>query len=1249
MEDYREFCDVYLYRLLLRLTWKSTFRDAFYNQKVIVVVLDRMKEIQHYPQDMVQLSSLLCSIMFMFNKKVDVKLIKQYIYSGGPDFTIDTVRYYTEKLNIQERDTIIYYLPMIGITEVPEGVAWLRKNYLRVSEYSNFYKGNLAENLRYALADTLTEIDPEFTKVMGPVWEKFHKLLFDIQQKQREKTMMELLQEEEREKERRVKKREKRQHKRQVEKDKRAQKQDEVITCQQNSSSVDEASGSIDISQNSNDNENESASRSEVKTRNRNKTKYQNELKNEVKGIFGGTRHVSINHDFITEQMIAFSSQSDRWQTVQTKKHSNKDKEKVKDRQETVDVERKDQLKCKKSQHKVIKKAQEKNKLQRERTCTQPVRWADVAKGVTAAKTPENNEKHEDTNTGFSYDDEFPTLDGTNGQAKSDETNEVTQDSANLYNSINNTPEEDLKGGLTNISESSRNPSSPSGISLNSFSCEAEAAFVDEKYYSDDDVQKNATYTEQSLSADETHIGWEDIASMNEMRCATSTFPVSGQKTTIQMNSETLQYLVDAYISSDGGPSCETEHQQDKELQGADVKIEEKLNIHDPISSSPGQIYYVEPECVPDKKEAEVNLTTTYDDKTAERHSYTTINDGHKSHHNIPFDIQNARTELNINAGKYARDPSPSKAPRKRFTPPKNKPLVSSKHERVLLDRKLDVHDKTHTIDTYTGLPDSEGISYDNNTCFSFENDIANRTRVSRTEVDGKEAVTTHCDDCPEILPSWYTNTEPPKQLSNLSDLNDKETEALVNCSGPFSGPMNSFSHQDHSVIPATPGFMTNDSAPKDDIADDPCIVQYWTQPKTFNIDTPYKGPLQTRGDVEGSHQGSHHSYDKNRIISADCNSGYGPQIKDTCYHYKNESEFSPYGAAPLQTAKDRNQAQKQTAVVKPISKQWKHARHSVNSVLGQSILENACRIDTTPDEVLYPSDLRGSPEHRETEDDESDYFPSFHEDTRLSAHYQRDAISVFHKLQQMQLAQLKIYYDAVREQLLNKMAVYQTDFHYYASCTGLTHQQLNEHLGINEEQHLDGHGYVQQHQETTTNICAADHADENHDFKTEYLRQMEEQRQAAEQVDSSSIISFMSAEHNVPFDNTVIGVTETNSKNIQRSATVKPIQPHRYMTNGNPDNTQAEKNITVTRDQKVLEEKLRQEEMAARAAREMADRALQDIKAAYNAMVANSIKSRRWREKLLDIRHMPPADINIVGNIVFPKVNQARFVIRSR
>lgn len=1233
MEDYREFCDVYMFRLLLRLTAKSTFRDAFYNQKVVAVVLDRMREIQLNPQDMIQLSCLLCSIMFMFKKQADVKLIKQFIYNGGPDFTIEITRYYTEKMNIMQRDTIIYYLPVIGITEASEGVAWLKKNALRVSEYSNFFCGNLTGHLRYAIPDVLTELDPDFAKVLTPVWKTFHKILYDIQLKQREKTMMKLLEDEEREKERKVKKREKKQQKRQIEKGKKLQKQDEPtdsISQSTKSEIVAHPMGTTDVSQNSNDNENESASRSDVKNKKKGKKNKIEILKNISDTVEDESE---IDSDYVADQMLAFSCRHDSWKTVQPKRQTNKDK--AKEKQETFEVEKKEQIKDRKGQTKGTRKGQEKWKQQRERVQVQPSCWADIAKGVSSAKATDVCNGPEKLNSEFSYEDEFPTLDGT----KTLHTNKDTKPDTNDTQILSNMSEDDIKGAQIYNTQSSGNQSSPLRLSLNSPSCEVDPCGADEKYYSDEEA---LAYSQQQLSMDAEQLGWEEMAEMNDIRCTTNAPSMPGYNTVTQMNSDTLQYLVDAYIASDnnleGTLKCSN---TENSLTTSTISHEssERNNVLVSVAAKENTIK------LNDGKDCTF-VTRKNDDKNSRIGGNVAlkgrISDEKWGTPGMSEQIwQESRkpgTDMQVTQGEYARDPSPTKAPRKRFLPPRLRG-----REQVIRDEGLQANQTNLWADLTETTSESHysKVSYSSgpicNQSLSTHQESKSFPTLPCQEKESEKQTTFGEDNGPdsEDLPTWYTYNGPMK-IDCFSDTNDRETGYIAKHQRMYPGTPDSGNIQYQPSIPAAHGVVKMDCTKDDDITNDPCVVQYWTQANRPSL----SHVAQFQNQHERYH-GSSGYMPGNTMIRKEPSAG-PTEVQNCSAKNTNRSSCAPTDVAAERLGKSGNQTQRKTAIVKPISKQWKHARHSVNSALGQSILENAMRIDTTPDEALYPSDLRGSPETSEIEDSGPDYFPSFHDETRLSSNYHPDAISVFHRLQQMQLIQLKDYYDAFRGHLLNKMSVYQSDFQYYASCTGLTHQQLNDYLGINEDQQQMASSNQIHQQTVPLASTATTHVVSNiplQESNSGMDRQSEMETLAYNEIDCRRT-NAATVDNITPSIQEKPKLGDNTEQTGQRAASVKPVQLHQFKPTS-PDN-----DISVTGGE---DGKPNLVKAIARDAGDLAKKAVQDIKAAYSAMVANSIKSRRWKEKLLDIRHMPLENINVIGNIVFPKVNQARYVISSR
>ncbi|KAL3860824.1 hypothetical protein ACJMK2_010889 [Sinanodonta woodiana] len=132
-------------------------------------------------------------------------------------------------------------------------------------------------------------------------------------------------------------------------------------------------------------------------------------------------------------------------------------------------------------------------------------------------------------------------------------------------------------------------------------------------------------------------------------------------------------------------------------------------------------------------------------------------------------------------------------------------------------------------------------------------------------------------------------------------------------------------------------------------------------------------------------------------------------------------------------------------------------------SSLGQSILFNACQIDTTEETVFYPSDLDNveTPslqkvcsvfsKNNDHEKVSIKFFPSFHEETNVEN--ETNEVSLSHKIQQVLLMQLKSYYDSLQVPDSRLPLVYDNNFYYYASCTGVDMKQICQFIGAREDE----------------------------------------------------------------------------------------------------------------------------------------------------------------------------------------------------
>ena len=1150
-------------------------------------------------------------------------------------------------MNVPSSEAIVSYLPIIGITQAPEGNAWLKRNAMRLMEFSSLFHSvceRRFSNLLCNMNDKLVDVDPDFSKVLAPVWKSFHATIFDIQKKQREKTLMELIKEEEREKEKKVK-REKKNQKRKTEKDRKILKRDDsdhiqVIVELDRASVENDLVKVLNVSQNSNENENDSASRGVLKNRKKQKAKRMINygLDNDSE-CFQETADVYPETGFVENQVLNFSASPDSWTTVQTKKHTGKEKDKVKDKQELQDMQASDFSSPTKSQVKTPNKALDKRRIQRDRYQGQSACWADVAKGPSAGKLPSRRNLGTDDVPGFSYEDEFPTLTGNKGQTNDSKPQSRTN---SQLSSAGQSPEDYQKVTSSCNSDGSYNPSTQSGLSPSSF-CEIEPCAPDEKYYSDDEV---LGYSHQPPSGDATYADWEELAEFNDTRYAAETFS-TGQNAVRQVNSDTLRYLMDAYIASDDKSEAVEKFDSNVSSQNYQSASQDSANkVEEPLPPvcdmrNTDKLEVNEMKCTKHMKTDQERMKKNESRALENKFWYEeTINAGN-------FDTLISEG-LHIAQTAYARDPSPTKSPRKRFVPHKNDTFLQSRNARptcIRNDRLQNTSKElTSNDDKFSAKETPRKVQQQQLPVQFLDHTVSNNHHGENNEQ--YEEISFGWDDeqsQEEELPSWYTDSGPPDISGNLDEFNDRVQNAYA---GKMYGETCDLTNPTNTVASTKPT-----SLPDDDIANDPCIVQYWTKPDVSSFMQEFPGQVHT--EVNNTASRSTRSYETKTTM----HTRNSPQVNSMHDSPKGKADTTGLGQPKeVLTDDSGNKTGKKTAVVKPISQpanpKWQHARNSVNCALGQSILENAHRIDTTPDEVLFPSDLRDSSEPVPAE---PDYFPSFHEDTKLSADYHPDAISVFHKIQQMQLTQLKSFYDAVHGHLQEKMSVYQNDFHYYASCTGLTEQQINEHLGISQqEETYPDHDRYQPQYVATENTCYVN-PNPNPIGSKEWHPTQYAASETADYVNPNPVGS--SIHHQSQDADVHIGRQSQyqNKQNAQNYQNVQTSTENMQRSKGYPvESVQINQRTNLTEEGREPNQvrddaQANAEELKMLAAKGVADKMLDDIKAAYNAMVANAIKSRRWRDKLLDIRHMPAGDINMIGNIVFPKVNQARYIMSSR
>lgn len=144
---------------------------------------------------------------------VDRRFVSQFMDCDGPDYLIRMTKHYTEVWRIPEKQVIFVFLPVIGLSEIAKGRAWLEKNYIAVAEYLNFFdreslKVYLAPNANYHWC-----LESDKFPNINKVWKHFFDVIKVYETEQKEKNIMELLRAEEREKMKKLKKKEKKKSK----------------------------------------------------------------------------------------------------------------------------------------------------------------------------------------------------------------------------------------------------------------------------------------------------------------------------------------------------------------------------------------------------------------------------------------------------------------------------------------------------------------------------------------------------------------------------------------------------------------------------------------------------------------------------------------------------------------------------------------------------------------------------------------------------------------------------------------------------------------------------------------------------------------------------------------------------------------------------------------------------------------------------------------------------------------------------
>jgi len=178
---------------------------------------------------------LIFCIMFRFTEDrdfVDSEFIQQFMRAGGPATTIKFLQsdFGVKIEKIETGRQIMPFMPMMGLSEVPEGRIWLAKHSGDIVNFLNHFE---RDRLKVYLAP-FSHCQWCFTndkfKFIDRVWKQFYDVIQRVVAERRERNIIELLQDEEREKVKALAKKQKKEMPKQLSPEQR--KDQTTINCE---------------------------------------------------------------------------------------------------------------------------------------------------------------------------------------------------------------------------------------------------------------------------------------------------------------------------------------------------------------------------------------------------------------------------------------------------------------------------------------------------------------------------------------------------------------------------------------------------------------------------------------------------------------------------------------------------------------------------------------------------------------------------------------------------------------------------------------------------------------------------------------------------------------------------------------------------------------------------------------------------------------------------------------------------------
>ena len=1230
--------------ILEECTKHGVFRNSFYNQNVVHVMMMKMTNRLKQPETVTQMCCLVMAVFFRFGSGIGKHFVRQFVQSKGTDLLMSLVQMYISEWSFTAKDALQVFLPMIGLVEVPEGRAWLYRNVLDVSEFFNHFEKNFLNNFFGKTDYYLWCSETNHFKEINRVWIHFYNEVNRMQTEQREKHMIELLKEEEREKD----KKEKRLEKIKQKKEDKTKKFESSTTSEflksWTETSIEEEE---DEDEEDDDDDEEQGEEEEAVNTCRNANAIigfsvdQNDVNQGVGNVVYNPGYTSKlpnessqwtnpNGEIIFDQLRKVNDED--WTTVQTKK--NKEKDKQNDRQKVTKYSPSQNLKSKNlPTQKQKKKKEAKTKTVPLNMFSKPVvasspgtvRWADIAKGATK-DTPHieandkmfprpSNEFCIRETTVFvnqrkgNQDAEFPSLSpGLNQTTTKEKPNKMTfhfhsdqPDSSDFGTQYNESDDEiiDIEEAEKELQKFEERTNREMDLELSVRMSHTGECFMNDPEYTDD--TKPNTF-------DPTNLTEEEIKTLNirgKVLGKDTRLPVS-DNCQLEMNS--MNSSIDSEMNTSneiGEPALMTiANFSDNEF------LEKQLGM--------------------DKDSIQYEIPVNFEE--------TNENNGLAKH---DIDLHENKTKGNSSPKSYAN----VKRERKTFA------VASIVDGSVrLLDEYKDPHkafkmEETSELKAQLTEYEQQVLKNQGETCDKFEHHLEMRESEHFMELiisvsplpEHKHNIIDELFNTPGEIPEWLEDEEETPKEDDVWDEMTKHSVHIQQANATEN-------KETDEIVPTTVenfknpdklNAMPKHKSPCDLLSSDPAIIHCIKQPEVVDEVSDNIANI-----IKKEHENNNQLFNKDNLIEplmGKCNISSPDYVDKTQLVIGGKEEVTDCMVSQFN-------GEKQTAVIKPLGLLSSANPPATNCAYGQKLLENACKLEEAYDSdnsVLYPDDLDGEiyeaddeQSTRPDDDDEKFCFPSIHDRTMLSAHHNKDDVSISHHLQQLQLQQLNNYYMQSKDRITDPASLDQSRFVYYAQSAGINRNQIEQYL----------QGTVKVEPRITNKERKA------------YPVLPHKPEQRIPRSDTNGDCIQQDAEQSHPrqaYQANIQGNTEYQGHGLPFKDICQPppvlVQPGQHM--GNTPNHSAARGVTPQQVPIVPfvpygvlvpfprppmhppNIKTIQSQQAA-----MSSTVRGKIQEILQSMFKSKVKSVRWRNELSRIRGLPSEKLKVIGKIMIPR-----------